>query len=331
VTVPEIHSRGVFEEVTPMNETVEAERSSYARRPKALTLCLLVLLSLLVPEQSQAQSADKAARDLKKELSSGLLIKWGLTAGVGVMGLTRWGGLPVDVPTDGVASSEDAEALSWDVAQVGVDGGGRGFAVAVTPYVGVLPRRWFIKGDVTRRYCANKWLLGDAQQTADAYAYAKARVEAEKELEKSELDEKERARLEGVKDSKSNSGHDAKVKELTGWRPGAPGRCGAFVPGLYVGIPAKFKTSAFDGIEGLTTDEFDPLFSTGIIFAPTAAFSFMLGYTVSSVHTEGSYEGATLAGEDEPETFSYKRTRRTGHLSIGIGANFDLASFLIKR
>jgi endonuclease/exonuclease/phosphatase family metal-dependent hydrolase len=208
---------------------------------------------------------------------------------------------------------------------VGKDRALRSVATSFMPYLAILPRRWWIYGDVTKAYCTSAWRGQSAQDAADALAMKLALERGAAvtwPLGPSVYDAPDPP-VDGVKwqDAPSWEAFQAtpalfrqSVWKLTGWVMGREGICHPWVPGLYVGIPLGGFTA-----NGRSTDseltkarEFKPLFATGFVFAPFTYFSLLAGLTLSNVK-----------GDDE-------KNRRALSATIGLGGNIDVFSLLLK-
>ncbi|MCP3138180.1 hypothetical protein [Pyxidicoccus xibeiensis] len=164
----------------------------------------------------------------------------------------------------------------------------------LTPFVAFYPRALFFVGPETSAYCASRWGGFDIKTASDiADGVARERT---------------------IKETGKQSPTDSEVKEATGWNIKSPGAgCWKQWFGAYVGVPSKFKADAV-----LTTDvpaytEFNPIFSTGLIFSPSTYFSVLGGLTRSRIASSG--------GQSHPVT----------SISIGLGGSIEVVSLLVGK
>jgi len=357
-------------------------------------MCTLLCASLILsPSHSAAEDTDALTRadeerqaaeirELEARLSAGRLLRKGLTIGVALLSMSRFEFDPPG-PTnlDGVESRSDVDSLELEVTQTGLRFNDttmtrrRGFATSVAPYVGWMPFRRFIRGDINKSYCAARWSSRDARAAANELALERAKAMAKQmRADFDRLDDQQRLdclrsafkdntprsletctgkvsfakcqkrtlarlacqpkRLDALARDPSGPEHEAAVAALTsGWSTEKQGSCGwGWAPGVYVGLPTGFEANAIDSIRGLSTAEFDPLFSTGLILTPNSAFSLLIGYTASNVHTSGTItSGEPIDPGDVAADLEYTRSVRTHHLSIGLGVTFDLLGFALRR
>jgi hypothetical protein len=278
--------------------------------------------------------AKPTTRDIKAQLQGGGLIASGFTAGVAVATQIAW--LPDTLG--------EQDAINTGAAQNEI-------SISPMPYVGWLPGRWLIRGDVTQVYCAAKWSMSDAQDVADSHATKKAFDRVTLMSDEEFTAESKRLKARGQKDSDStiasywkdwkipdratflaNPSADADtVRAYSGWQMRVKGKCAAaWIPGFYVGVPGKYKADVRDHLTGRTNvQEVQPMVSLGAIMAPSGAFSVMLGVTWSRAFVTYTQ---TVPGEPGGEDEDVTRTQSVDLVAptVSIGANFDLASLLIK-
>ena len=101
-----------------------------------------------------------------------------------------------------------------------------------------------------------------------------------------------------------------------GWDSKKDGKCNLLQPfGVYWGLPGKFTVNAkAEGGNLIKAREYVPYTSFGLIVAPVAAFSFMVGLTASHV-------------EDDSEK---PLNQNVWSWNFGVGGNLDLAGALLK-
>lgn len=293
------------------------------------TLAALTLFAFGAPSSVYGQETDPilvrvvedpptpaTSRDVRAELVAGKLIQHGFTAGVGLV---------LHIPTStSVAQDTPAEALGDDgkvkVAQTGI-------GTSAAAYVGWLPFRQLIRGNITRAYCASAWALTDAQDVANSNASAQAKTRAVSDSAAWKRATEASGSKAALSEFKKNpSAHPALVRELTGWDMSLKGKCWlGYLPGVFVAIPADFTTTSADNVSGTSSVRaFDPIASAGLVFAPISAFSVLIGWTIS---------GATVEGMVPDDDGTERKASKRGYshsISLGVGANFDLVGLILK-
>jgi hypothetical protein len=243
--------------------------------------------------ESEAKKDD--TKSLADQLKGGELVQYGVTIGA---------------------------AIAMQVG-LGEDRALRSVGTSVMPYVAILPRRWFIYGDVTKAYCTSAWRGQSAQKDADAFAIKLAleRGEAAKwPLDQSAYDEPETAGLAFWNEANtwdefraSPAKFRKSIWNLTGWVMERSGVCRSWIPGIFIGIPLGFTANGRStDDETVEARDFKPLISAGAVLAPFTYFSLLAGFTVSNVK-----------GEDE-------RNRRAVSATFGLGGNIDVIGLLLK-
>lgn len=243
----------------------------------------------------------------------------------------------------------------------------RQWGVSAMPYLAVLPFWWGVRGRITKAYCAAGWIHSDdAQKVADteAVAWAVQRVKARGKLfdvaDSSDADSTalkrvpsvtqqevdrvkalaEPQRTEALKKQESDrlktflddpATYTGNVFDATGWRTDERGKCGpwAHLPGIYVGIPAKFTVNA-RAIEGdpYQARELSPIISVGLVAAPISAISLMVGATFSNAVSDTEKVDKDTAMKVQITEGTPGTNHVIGSLTMAIGGNLDIIGSL---
>ena len=211
-----------------------------------------------------------------------------------------------------------------------------GVAASAMPYVAIFPAYWS-RGDITRTYCASRFLAeDDPQAAANAYAIKKAISQAPlsdqakiiractPKVEKNEftiasLGEQQEGGSCDPSSIELNESSECKdwVCKYTGWQLGVAGRCSWTWLGTYVGLPFAF--SANNNVGGLNiAREYTPVGSFGLVFAPSSYAVVLVGISFANVLRHPMEEKASRAVV--VPTFT-----------AGIGGNLDIAAAFFPK